>query len=49
MSLDSYYAMTAARRNNTTIESEMEKKGYVKDYYIGAGAWQWKKVSKPVG
>jgi len=27
----------------------MEKKGYVKDYYIGAGAWQWKKVLKTVG
>jgi len=27
----------------------MEKRGYVKDYYIGAGAWQWKKVLKTVG
>ena len=46
MSLDSYYAMAAAKRNNTSVESQMKKRGYVKDYYIGAGAWQWKKVLK---
>ena len=39
----SYYAMTAAKRNGTTLEEEMNKRGYVKDYYIGSGAWHWKK------
>ena len=32
--LASYYAMTAAKKNGTTL----------KDYYIGSGAWHWKKV-----
>jgi len=40
---DSYYAMTASKRNGTTIEYEMKKRGYVKDYYIGSGAYHWKK------
>ena len=40
---ESYYAMTAAKRKGTTVEHEMEKMGYVKDYYIGSGAWHWKK------
>jgi hypothetical protein len=42
--LASYYAMTAAKKNGTTLEEEMTKRGYVKDYYIGSGAWHWKKV-----
>lgn len=42
--MDSYYAMTASKRNGTTIEYEMEVRGYIKDYYIGKGAWHWKKV-----
>ena len=47
MSLDSYYAMTSAKKNGTTTEHEMEKLDYIKDYYIGSGAWHWKKkVSK---
>ena len=41
--LASYYAMTAAKKNGTTLEEEMNKRGYVKDYYIGSGAWHWKK------
>ena len=44
MDLNSYYAMTASKRNGTTIEYEMETRGYAKDYYIGSGAWHWKKV-----
>jgi hypothetical protein len=43
MSLDSYYAMTAAKRNGTNADDEMEKLGYIKEYYIGSGAWHWKK------
>jgi hypothetical protein len=43
---DSYYAMTSSKRNGTTIEEEMKKRGYVKDYYIGSGAYHWKKSSK---
>tara|TARA_R100000152_G_C6552747_1_gene26632 strand:- start:288 stop:434 length:147 start_codon:yes stop_codon:yes gene_type:complete len=43
MNLDSYYAMIDSKKNGTTSEHEMEKRGYVKDYYIGAGAWHWKK------
>ncbi len=43
MEYTSYYAMTAARKNGTTLEEEMNKRGYVKDYYIGSGAWHWKK------
>ena len=46
MKYDSYYAMTAAKRNGTTVEYEMERRGYVKDYYIGSGAWHWKKDDK---
>jgi len=26
------------------VEPEMEKRGYKKDRYIGAGAWEWSKV-----
>ena len=44
MEYTSYYAMTAAKKNGTTIEEEMNKRGYVKDYYIGSGAWHWKKL-----
>ena len=40
---ESYYAMTAAKRNGTTLEHEMKKRGFIKDYYIGSGAWHWKK------
>ena len=43
MEYTSYYAMTAAKKNGTTLEEEMNKRGYVKDYYIGSGAWHWKK------
>ena len=43
MSLDSYYAMTASKRNGTNVDDEMEKSGYIKEYYIGSGAWHWKK------
>jgi|TARA_B110000240_G_C13276113_1_gene358005 hypothetical protein len=41
MKLDSYYAMTASKRNGTTIEVEMERRGYQKEWYIGSGAWHW--------
>jgi len=44
MKYDSYYALTASKRNGTTIEHEMTKLGYVKEYYIGSGAFHWKKV-----
>jgi len=43
---DSYYAMTSSKRNGTTIEEEMKKRGYVKDYYIGSGAYHWKKENQ---
>tara|TARA_R100001163_G_scaffold11906_2_gene10998 strand:+ start:514 stop:696 length:183 start_codon:yes stop_codon:yes gene_type:complete len=43
-SLDSYYALTQSKKNGTSIDYEMKKLGYVKDYYIGAGAWHWKKI-----
>ena len=46
MNYDSYYAMTSSKRNGTTIEEEMKKRGYVKDYYIGYGAYHWKKIQK---
>ena len=46
MDLNSYYAKTASKRNGTPIEYEMEAMGYVKDYYIGSGAWHWKKSEK---
>ena len=41
---ESYYAMTAAKRNGTTLEHEMEKRGFIKEYYVGSGAWHWKKI-----
>ena len=41
MKFDSYYAMTASKRNGTTIEVEMQKRGYQKEWYIGSGAWHW--------
>ena len=41
MKLDSYYAMTASKRNGTTIEVEMQRRGYQKEWYIGSGAWHW--------
>jgi|TARA_A100001515_G_scaffold27923_1_gene21503 hypothetical protein len=44
MEYTAYYAMTAAKRNGTTLEEEMKKRGYVKERYIGFGAWHWKKV-----
>ncbi len=46
MNYNSYYAMTASKRNGTTVEYEMEARGYTKDYYIGSGAWHWKKSVK---
>ena len=46
MNYDSYYAMTSSKRNGTTIEEEMKKRGYVKDYYIGSGAYHWKKENQ---
>ena len=26
------------------IDAEMEAAGYVKDHYMGSGAWMWRKV-----
>ena len=46
MKYDSYYAMTASKRKGTTIDYEMKKRGYVKDYYIGSGAYHWKKENQ---
>ena len=46
MKLDSYYAMTSSKRNGTTIDVEMEKRGYQKEYYIGSGAYHWIKKQK---
>ena len=46
MKLDSYYAMTASKRNGTPIEVEMQKRGYEKGYYIGSGAYHWNKIKK---
>ncbi len=44
--LDSYYALTASKKNGTSIAYEMKKLGYVKDYYLGCGAWHWKKIKR---
>lgn len=46
MNHDSYYALVSSIKNNTTLDYEMEKRGYVKEYYIGSGAWHWKKKKK---